>query len=39
MNRLIEDLLDVTRMEGGILTIEPAAVETRQADCRVHGCP
>jgi signal transduction histidine kinase len=31
MNRLIEDLLDVTRMEGGILTIEPAAVETRQA--------
>ena len=35
MNRLIQDLLDVTRMEGGILAIEPAAVETRQviADC------
>jgi len=35
MNRLIEDLLDVTRMEGGILAIEPAAVKTREAiaDC------
>ena len=35
MNRLIQDLLDVSRMEGGILTIEPAVVETRQAiaDC------
>jgi signal transduction histidine kinase len=35
MNRLIQDLLDVARMEGGILTIEPAVVKTRQtiADC------
>jgi PAS domain S-box-containing protein len=35
MNRLIQDLLDVARMEGGILVIEPAAVETGQviADC------
>jgi signal transduction histidine kinase len=35
MNRLIQDLLDVARMEGAILTIQPAAVETRQAitDC------
>ena len=35
MNRLIQDLLDVTRMEGGILAMEPAAVETRQVigDC------
>ena len=35
MNRLIQDLLDVTRMEGGTLTIVPAIVETRRAiaDC------
>ena len=35
MNRLIQDLLDVTRMEGGTLPLEPGAVETRQliADC------
>ena len=35
MNRLIEDLLDVTRMEGGALAIEPTGVETRHAiaDC------
>ena len=35
MNRLIQDLLDVARLEGGILTIEPAGVDTRQAmaDC------
>jgi PAS domain S-box-containing protein len=31
MNRLIQDLLDVARMEGGVLAIEPAVVKTRQA--------
>jgi signal transduction histidine kinase len=35
MNRLIQDLLDVTRMEGGVLPIEPGVIGTRQAiaDC------
>jgi PAS domain S-box-containing protein len=35
MKRLIQDLLDVARMEGGFLPIEPGVVETRQAiaDC------
>jgi PAS domain S-box-containing protein len=35
MNRLILDLLDVTRMEGGALTMQPAAIDTPQvvADC------
>jgi PAS domain S-box-containing protein len=30
MDRLIEDLLDVTRMEAGHLSVEPKAVATRQ---------
>jgi len=35
MNRLIQDLLDVTRMEGGVLPIDAGLVDTRQAiaDC------